>query len=234
MELRVLKYFMTVAREESMTRAAEKLFITQPTLSRQIAELEDEQGTPLFVRGNRNLALTAAGALLKRRVEEMLALEERIKQEIAQGDDVGGNVSIGLAESASADIAADITGLFRNKYPEVKFNLFTAMADEVLERIDKGILDIGFLIEPVNVDKYDFIRLPVSERLGVLMRADSSTAQKSVLEPADLAGIPLIVPMRRELQSILRSADERRRSYNQRREENQDGAVRSGATICRA
>lgn len=97
MELRVLKYFMTVAREESMTRAAEKLFITQPTLSRQIAELEDEQGTPLFVRGNRNLALTAAGALLKRRVEEMLALEERIKQEIAQGDDVGGNVSIGLA-----------------------------------------------------------------------------------------------------------------------------------------
>ncbi len=206
MELRVLKYFLAVAREESITKAAEKLFITQPTLSRQIAELEDELGAPLFVRGNRSVTLTGEGLMLKRRAEEMLELEDAIRQECAQGGKVGGSVRLGMAEAFSANIAAQIIDKFRDEHPEVKFELFTAMADEVLERIDKGTIDVGFLLEPVNVDRYDFIRLPQTERMGILMRADDKLARKESLEPEDLLGLPLIVPMRRELQSNTRSA----------------------------
>lgn len=205
MEFRVLKYFLTVAREENMTKAAEILYITQPTLSRQIAELEDELGTPLFVRSNRNVTLTDAGVLLRRRAEEMLALEDKIKDELSAKENLGGNVSIGMAEAASANTVADMIGIFREKYPSVKFDLYTAMADQVLERIDKGIIDVGFLLEPVNVDKYDFIRLPDTERMGILMRSDSVLAQKEALVPEDLLDLPLIVPMRRELQQNSRN-----------------------------
>lgn len=206
MEFRVLKYFLTVAREENMTKAAEILYITQPTLSRQIAELEEEVGTPLFVRSNRSVTLTDAGVLLRRRVEELLALERKIKDEFMAKENIGGTVSIGMAEAASANTAADIIEVFREKYPNVKFELYTAMADLVLERIDKGILDVGFLLEPVNVDKYDFIRLPYTERLGVLMRSDDKLASKEELVSEDLLGLPLIVPMRRELQQNSRNA----------------------------
>lgn len=206
MEFRVLKYFLTVAREENMTKAAEILYITQPTLSRQIAELEEEVGTPLFVRSNRSVTLTDAGVLLRRRVEELLALERKIKDEFMAKENIGGTVSIGMAEAASANTAADIIEVFREKYPNVKFELYTAMADLVLERIDKGILDVGFLLEPVNVDKYDFIRLPYTERLGVLMRSDDKLAAKEELVSEDLLGLPLIVPMRRELQQNSRNA----------------------------
>ena len=205
MEFCVLKYFLTVAREENMTKAAESLYITQPTLSRQIAELEEEIGTPLFVRSNRNVVLTDAGILLRRRVDELLAIESKIKDDFSEKGEVRGNVSIGMAEAASANTVADIIQVFRKKYPQVKFDLFTAMADQVLERIDKGILDIGFLLEPINVDKYDFVRLHDSERFGVLMRADAPLAGKQELLPEDLLGLPLIVPMRRELQQNSRN-----------------------------
>ncbi len=206
MEFRVLKYFLTVAREENMTKAAELLYITQPTLSRQIAELEEEIGTPLFVRSNRNVTLTDAGMLFRRRVEELIALEDKIKEEFGgEQKQLTGTVSIGMAEAFSANIVADAISDFRVKYPAVKFELFTAMADIVLERIDKGILDIGFLLEPVNVDKYDFIRLPHKERLGLYMRTDDPLAQKSEVLPEDMKDLPLIVPMRRELQQNSRN-----------------------------
>lgn len=206
MELRVLKYFLTVAREESITKAAELLYITQPTLSRQIAELEEEVGTTLFVRSNRNVTLTDAGILFRRRVEEMIGLEEKIKEEFGgEEKQLGGTVSIGMAEALSANIVADVIKIFRNKYPSVKFELFTAMADQVQDRIDRGTLDVGFLLEPVNVDKYDFIRLPIRERLGALMRVDDPLARKEELDPEDLLGFPVVVPMRREIKQNTRN-----------------------------
>lgn len=204
MELRVLKYFAVVAAENSITKAAEKLYITQPTLSRQIAELEEEVGAPLLVRGNRSVSLTAAGELLLRRAEEMIALEDKIKEEVGSGSP-GGVISLGLAESSSANDVADVIGVFRKKYPAVKFELFTATADLVLERIDKGLVDVGFLLEPVNVEKYDFVRLPHEERVGVLTRADGKFAGKSEISSEELLGEPLIVPVRRELQQNFRS-----------------------------
>ena len=119
MELRVLKYFAVVAAENSITKAAEKLYITQPTLSRQIAELEEEVGAPLLVRGNRSVSLTAAGELLLRRAEEMIALEDKIKEEVNSGSP-GGVISLGLAESSSANDVADVIGVFRKKVPRRK------------------------------------------------------------------------------------------------------------------
>lgn len=206
MELRVLKYFLTVAREGNMTKAAEVLYITQPTLSRQIAELEEEIGTALFVRSNRNVTLTDAGILFRRRVEEMLALEEKIKSEFGGKEEkLSGTIGIGMAESLSANIVAEIIKEFSKKYPSVQFELFTAMADQVQDRIDRGTLDIGFLLEPVNVDKYDFIRLPVKERLGALMRTDDPLAQKDEILPEDLLHFPVVVPMRRELKQNTRN-----------------------------
>lgn len=206
MELRVLKYFLTVAHEESITKAAEVLYITQPTLSRQIVELEDEIGTALFIRSNRNVTLTDAGILFRRRVEEMLALEEKIKSEFGGKEEkLSGTIGIGLAESLSANIVAEIIKEFSKKYPSVQFELFTAMADQVQERIDRGTLDIGFLLEPVNVDKYDFIRLPVKERLGALMRTDDPLAEKKEILPEDLLHFPLVVPMRHELKQNTRN-----------------------------
>lgn len=204
MELRVLKYFTVVAAEGSITRAAELLYITQPTLSRQIAELEEEVGTPLLVRGNRSVSLTAAGELLLRRANEMLALEDKIKAEVGENS-AGGVVSLGLAESASAGIVVDIISVFRKKYPGVKFELFTATADLILERIDRGLTDIGFLLEPVNIDKYDFIRLPQKERLGVLVNVKSLLADREQITAGELIGEPLIVPVRRELQQNFRN-----------------------------
>lgn len=206
MELRVLKYFLTVAREESITKAAEVLYITQPTLSRQIAELEDEVGTALFVRSNRKVVLTDAGILFRRRVEEILALEEKIKSEFGGKEEkLSGTIGIGMAESFSANIVAQTIHAFRQKFPSVQFELFTAMADQVQDRIDRGTLDIGFLLEPVNVDKYDFIRLPVKERLGALMRSDDPLSEKDSIDPEDLLGFPVVIPMRKELKQNTRN-----------------------------
>ncbi len=206
MELRVLKYFLTVAREESITKAAEVLYITQPTLSRQIAELEEEVGTPLFVRSNRNVTLTDAGILFRRRVEEMIELEEKIKEEFGSGEEqLAGTISIGMAEAFSANVVAEVIKIFRSKYPAVKFELFTAMANQVQDCIDRGTLDVGFLLEPVNVDKYDFIRLPIQERVGALMRVDDPLAQKEELAPEDLLGFPVLVPTRREIKQNIRN-----------------------------
>ena len=204
MELRVLKYFTVVAAEGSITKAAERLFITQPTLSRQIAELEEEVGSPLLVRTNRSVSLTAAGELLLRRAEEMIALEEKIIDELGTSPP-GGTVSLGLAESYSANAVADVISMFRSKYPDVKFDLFTATADLVLERIDKGLVDIGFLLEPVDVEKYDFVRLEQTERIGILTRADSHLASLGMVTADELVAEPLIVPVRRELRQNFRN-----------------------------
>ena len=170
MEFRVLKYFLTVAREENMTRAAEILYVTQPTLSRQIAELEEEIGTPLFVRSNRSVTLTDAGMLLRRRVEELLALEDKIKSELGNKENLSGTVSIGMAEASSANVVADIIGVFRKKYPHVKFELFTAMADQVLERIDKDSMFIGL----PKAEK-SFLHLSNGKTLMIISRVKNDT-----------------------------------------------------------
>lgn len=156
MEIRVLRYFLTVVREESITKASEVLHITQPTLSRQLSQMEEEIGVKLFHRGTRKISLTNEGALLRRRAEEILQLVDKTEEElIEQEEQVEGKISIGCGEIASVRLLPALFRSFREKYPRVSFDIFTATADLVKEQMDRGLLDLGLLLEPVDVEKYD-------------------------------------------------------------------------------
>lgn len=206
MEIRVLRYFLTVAREESITRAAEVLHITQPTLSRQLSQLEEETGVRLFERGPRRIKLTSEGMLLRRRAEEILQLVDKTETELSeQQAQVEGTISIGSGESVSVQLLPGLFSSFREKYPRVSFDIFTATADLVKEQMDRGLLDIGLLLEPVDKEKYDFIRLNIREKWVVLMRPDDPLAAKEAVSAQDLLGLPLILPRRMAVRSELAS-----------------------------
>ena len=198
MELRVLRYYLTVAREENITRAADMLHITQPTLSRQMAELEEELHTRLFERTNRKIVLTESGMLLRRRAEELISLADKVQQEFQSGgDELTGLISIGSGVTAA--VSACLPRLLQDyaqKYPQVRFELHTGTAAGIKDLLDKGLLDIGILMEPIEVEKYDFVRLPVKEVWGILMPADDPLAQKTAITPGDLQDLPLIVSWR--------------------------------------
>lgn len=204
MDIRILKYFLTVAREESITRAAEVLHITQPTLSRQLTQLEEELGTKLFVRGTRKIVLTGEGMLLCRRAREITALVDKTEREItAQQELVEGCVTIGSGEMASVKRLAELIDSFRETYPMVTYDLFTGAADQVKERMELGLIDIGLLLEPVDMDRYDYVRLDVREKWVVLMRPDDVLAEKEFVTAADLAGVPIIMSRRPSVESEL-------------------------------
>ena len=157
MEIRVLRYFLTVVREESITKASEVLHITQPTLSRQLAQMEEDIGVKLFDRGTRKIKLTNEGILLRRRAEEILQLVDKTEKELVeQEEQVEGKISIGCGEIAAVQLLPKIIESFRRKYPRVTFDIFTATADLVKEQMEKGLLDIGLLLEPVDMEKYEF------------------------------------------------------------------------------
>ena len=197
MEIRVLRYFLMVAREENITKAAELLHITQPTLSRQLMQLEDELGTKLFRRSNHSIRLTEDGMLLKRRAQELVQLADKTEMEFRRGEEeLSGNIAIGSGESNSVRELADIIGRFQEKYPLVQYDLYTANADDIKDRLDKGLLDVGLLTEPVDISKYNFIRLKRKERWGVLVRADSELAEKDSIRPQDLLDIPVFLAQR--------------------------------------
>lgn len=202
MEIRVLRYFLTVVREEGINRAAEVLHITQPTLSRQLAQLEEEVGVKLFHRGSRKITLTSEGILLRRRAEEILALVDRTEQELIQQDEqVEGRIVIGGGELAAMQELPEIIASFREKYPLVTFDLLTGSADMVKEQMEKGLIDIGVLLEPIDIEKFDFIRLKEKERWVVLMRPDDPLARKDGVTANDLKGKPLILPRRTNVQN---------------------------------
>lgn len=206
MEIRVLRYFLTVVREESITKAAEVLHITQPTLSRQLAQMEEEIGVKLFDRGTRKIKLTNEGILLRRRAEEILQLVDKTEKELVeQEEQVEGKISIGCGEMAAVQLLPELIESFRKKYPRVSFDLFTATADLVKEQMDKGLLDIGLLLEPIDMEKYDFIRLNIKEKWVVLMRPDDPLAKKEVVNAKDLSALPLILPRRMNVQNELAS-----------------------------
>ena len=182
MELRVLKYFLTIAREENITRAADILHITQPTLSRQIMQLEDELGEKLFLRGAK-FSLTEKGILLRRRAEEILDLTLKTEQEIKEDNqDISGQIYLGGGETYTMHIWAKIIKSFSDEYPAVSFDFYSGNADDLKERMDNGLMDIVLLIEPVDIEKYDFIRLPAVEKFGILMHKDSPLSQKEKID----------------------------------------------------
>ncbi|HCO71707.1 MAG TPA: LysR family transcriptional regulator, partial [Enterococcus sp.] len=193
MELKSLTTFLTVAEKETISAAAKHLHLSQPSLSRQLMELEKELGVTLFTRGNRKITLTEDGLLFRKRAEEIVELLEKTRSEfLSPRDTIAGNVSIGAGETYVIQLLGKIIKEIQVEYPNVKFHLFSGNADEVKERLDKGLLDFGVVISPVDVKKYHSLRLPARDTWGVLMRKDSPLAGKEVITPKDLWEVPLI------------------------------------------
>ena len=204
MELRLLRYFLTVAKEQSFTKAAEQLHITQPTLSRQMTALEDELEITLFLRTGKRTTLTDEGILLKRRALEILNLEEKTLKELKGKEDVvEGTITIGCGEFAAVEILARICKTYKEKYPLVQIALHTATADTVYEMMKKGLVDIALFLEPVDTEGLDYIRIADCDHYCVGMRPDDPLAEKELIKKEDLIGKPLILPERMNIQSEL-------------------------------
>lgn len=193
MEIRVLNYFLAIAREENFTKAAQQLHVTQPTLSRQIADLERELGVKLFVRSNHNIILTEDGMILKRRAQEILSLADKTKRDFLQKDEVlSGTISIGSGEFRSTKYLAKIIAAFHKKYPDVKYEIYSGNAGNIRDYIERGFLDIGLMSEPIDVRKYNFVNMPINEQWGVFVPDNFPLSQKERISPKDLAGMSVI------------------------------------------
>ena len=193
MEFRVLRYFLTVAREGSITGAANSLHLTQPTLSRQLQDLEKELGQKLFVRGKYRVTLTPEGMMLRKRAEEIVELVEKTEADFRSINDIiGGDIYIGSGETDSMKYIAEVMKDIHNDYPDIKFHIYSGNAEDVTEKLDKGLLDFGVLIQPIDLSKYDNITLPDKDVWGVIMRKDSPLADKKEIKLEDLISVPLI------------------------------------------
>lgn len=193
MELRELRYFLAVAREKNITRAADALYISQPSLSKQMQNLEKEIGSPLFVRGSRSVALTETGMLLKKRAEELLELYEKTEAELAApAETVCGEVRIGGGESYALQTVMQAAKAVQDNYPHVTFRFFSGDADDVTEKLDRGLIDFGVMVDLPDTSQYNALRLPLADRWGVLMRRDSPLAEKESISPSDLTGQPVL------------------------------------------
>lgn len=194
MDIRVLQYFLAVAREESITKAAETLRMTQPPLSRQLKDLEEELGKKLLIRGSKKVTLTEDGMLLRKRAEEMIDLMEKTKAELAGSDEnISGEIYIGGGETDAVSLFARTAGNLQKKYPQIHYHIYSGDAERVMERLDKGLIDFGLLVGAVDVSRYDYMRLPIRDTWGVLMRTDSPLAQKDAIRAEDLCDKPLIL-----------------------------------------
>lgn len=199
MEIRELRYFLAVAREENITRAAESLHITQPSLSKQLMELEKKLGKQLLIRGKRKITLTEEGAFLRKRAEEIVELVEKTEQEISYGmEEMMGDIYIGggISESVLA-VAADL----RKRYRGIRFHFYGGDAVDVSERLEHGSLDFAIMLEPVDNVKYDFISLPDHSEWGILMKKKDPLAQKRGITKEDMKKMPLIMHQRIGLQN---------------------------------
>ena len=197
MDIRVLRYFLSVCEHGTMSRAAEALHVTQPALSRQIAQLERELGTTLLVRGARRVELTEKGLYLRRRAQEIVDLADQTTSDLAHGEDiVEGDVFIGAGESEGLRVIARHVHAFREKYPGVRFHLHSGNAPDLIERLEHGVDDFSVLMSYPDVDRYAHLRLSPTDAWGVLMRDDDTLVTREAVSPADLLDAPLIVPER--------------------------------------
>ena len=195
MEIRVLKYFITIAREQNISAAAEKLHLSQPTLSRQIKDMEDELGKQLFIRGNRKITLTEDGMILRKRAEEILDLVQKAENEIAVSDKlISGEIIIGTGEVDGVRIVAKTAKKLSEQYPNIQYNIISGDSVDIIEKLDKGLIDFAVLVGyAIDISKYDSVKLPNKETWGVLMKNDCVLAQKEYVTAQDLWDKPLIV-----------------------------------------
>ena len=204
MELRVLRYFLAVAREENITKAAALLHVTQPTLSRQIQQLEEELGVKLFRRSQYRVILTDDGMLLRRRAQEIVELADKAQRELRHTEaELTGEIAIGCGESVGMTFLSQHILEFRRLHPQVQFRIYSANADDIKEHIENGLLDMGLLTEPVDIGRYAFLRTPQKDRWGVLLPKNHPLAQQSSVTPKDLLGIPLLITGRETVRNEL-------------------------------
>ncbi len=196
MELRVLKYFLTIADEGNISKAADVLHITQPTLSRQLAALESELNTKLFLRMPRHMILTEDGMILKKRAEEMIALHDKSILELRNDSSFSGEITVACGDLAAVSTFVQTVSSFRKIYPNVRFSFRTANADVIKEGMEKGLYDIGILLNPIDVERFSYIKLQNSEEFVVIMSPDSHLSSKDAISPEDLKDLPLIIPRR--------------------------------------
>ncbi len=193
MEIRVLRYFLAVAREGNITGAANFLHLTQPTLSRQIRDLEEELGQQLLIRKSHRVTLTPEGMLLRKRAEEIISMVDKTTADfVALENNMRGDIYIGGGETQAIRQIAEIIRELRETYPDIRYHLHSGNAADVTDRLDKGLIDFGILIQPADITKYDFLNLPSKDVWGVVMRKDSPLACKEQIQKEDLMDVPLI------------------------------------------
>lgn len=194
MEIRVLKYFLAVAREQNITNAAKILHITQPTLSRQLKELEDELAVQLFVRGNKSVSLTEEGMLFKKRAEEIVNLADKTLIDMRHTkDDISGDIYIGSGETDGIRNIAACIKETKDKFPNIRFHIISGDKIDILEKLDKGLIDFGIFLDPIDKSKYNFLKIPATDTFGILAKKDSLLSQKEYITKADLLDKPLIL-----------------------------------------
>ena len=194
MDIRVLRYFLAVAREESISGAAESLHLSQPTLSRQLSDLEEEIGKTLFIRGSRRITLTEHGTLLRKRAGEIIDLMEKTTKELtASEESIAGDIYIGAGETEAVHYLTRAARRLQERYPEVHFHIASGDTVDVIEQLDKGLIDFGLLFGAVDEKKYSSIALPSYDVWGIIMLRDDPLAQKEFVTAADMEGKPLIV-----------------------------------------
>ena len=195
MDIRVLKYFLAVAREQSFSTAAERLFLSQPTLSRQLKELEDELGKTLLVRSNKGVTLTEEGMILRKRAEEIVDLMDKTEQEVRHSNDsVSGTVYIGAGETYAIKLIADTAHHLKVNYPGIHYSFFSGNGTDVMEKLERGLMDFGLIFGNIDRTRYEAIEIPLHDTWGVLMRQDEPLAKKASLTIADVSGLDLIIP----------------------------------------
>lgn len=193
MDIRVLKYFLAVAREGSITNAANVLHLTQPTLSKQLKELEIELGQKLFIRGQYNVSLTQEGVILRKRAEEIVDMLEKTQRELSYRKyTISGDIYIGCGETDSMHYIAKIFKEIHNDYPEIKFHVNSGNAPDISERLDKGLLDFGLFVAPVDLNKYEYAKLPAYDTWGIIIRKDDKLASKEYFTIEDILKIPIL------------------------------------------
>ncbi|MEV5027420.1 LysR family transcriptional regulator [Paenibacillus sp. LPE1-1-1.1] len=193
MEVRVLRYFLAVAREGSITGAADTLHVTQPTLSRQLKDLEQELGKKLFIRSSHSIILTDEGMLLRKRAEEIVEMVDKLEAEFRSMEEtISGDVYIGGGETDAMKQVARVARDLQVQYPKIRYHLYSGNEDDVTERLDRGLLDFAILIQPADVSKYNYINIPAKDVWGVVLRKDSPLAYKDTIQAADLVNVPLI------------------------------------------
>lgn len=193
MELRVLTYFLTVARERTISQAAKILHVSQPTLSKQLKELEEELGVQLFIRGNREIILTEDGVYLQNRGNEILSLVTTTTANLQKNEVISGDLSIGGGETQAFQWVSLISNELIKEYPDIIIHLYSGNADDVKERIDKGLLDFGLVIDPVDKQKYDSLRIPLADHWGILINENHSLATEPVIKPEQLNDQSLLI-----------------------------------------